>query len=184
MDAKNPTLKGLRCKMADVEVAGSQLSIMLTTLASQSPRISGRAIAIASDVSFIANVLSELDEIVQRTVSGRNGETKILSEKGINTISTHSDTCLRIFGTMSCEVDNQLKARYGCPSEPKMSKAAEDVFLEPRMDQLRLEVKEAKEALLLVLQVALLARSRIIFKALVHLLLRLLHLALSNFQRC
>ncbi|MCJ1247660.1 hypothetical protein MMC30_004875 [Trapelia coarctata] len=158
--------------MADVGISGSQLSITLTTLASQSPRISGRATAVANDASLIANVLSELDEVTRRTVTGCHGETKILNEKGFNTISTHCETCLRTFGTIHCEVDNQLKAKYSCPGKPGMQKAAEDIFLEPRMDQLRLEVKEAKEALMLVLQVALLARSRIVSKAFVYLLLR------------
>jgi len=119
---------------------------------------------------LVANVLSELDEIMRRTVRVCNGDIRVLNDKALKTISMHSETCLRVFGTIDCEVDNQLKAKYSYSGKPRIQKAAEDIFLEQRMDKLRLELKEAKEALMLVLQVALLARSRIVSKALVYLL--------------
>lgn len=178
MDTRRPDPRDVGRAIVKIGIAGSRLSIKLTTLASQNARISGRATAIANDTSLVANLLFELDNFIRKTVRGSCGEIGIVNGKGMSTISTHSETCKKIFETIDCEVDSQLNAKSS--GERRMHKAAEDSFTEQRMDRLRLELKEAKEALMLVLQVVMLARHRVLSETLVFPLLKTSTLAYPN----
>lgn len=156
-----------RHRILDVGYAGTELAVKLTTLASENSRTSGRATVIAKDVSLIANVLYELDEVMRRRIRGSSGNIKVLNDKGISTVLTYSETCKGAFEKINLEVDSQLDM-FSYPGDPKLDEAAEDILTGQSMDRLRLELKEAKEALMLVLQVAVLARPRILSKASVH----------------
>lgn len=166
MDASTPDTDP-RHKILDVGYAGTELAVKLTTLASENYRTSGPATVIAKDVSLIANVLYELDEVMRRRIRGSSGDIKVFNDKGTSTILTYSKTCKRAFKEINFEVDSQLDM-FSRPGEPKLDEAAEDILTGQSMDRLRLMLKEAKEALMLVLQVALLARPRILSKASVH----------------
>jgi hypothetical protein len=166
MDASTPDADP-RHRILDVGYAGTELAVKLTTLASENSRASGRATVIAKDVSLIANVLYELDEVMRRRIRGSSGNIKVLNDKGISTVLKYSETCKRAFEEINLEVDSQLDM-FSYPGDPELDEAAEDILTGQSMDRLRLELKEAKEALMLVLQVAVLARPRILSKASVH----------------
>ena len=160
MDIAGSDLSSLDDRMVDARRLGNRLSVKLTILASQNPSIAVRATAIANDTCFVANVISQLGELLPQKVYRCNGETGIINAKGASTISSYTDSCTRVFDTIDCEFDIPLNKSRGF-QVVDLPGAAEGSFMGARMDQLRLELKEAKEALMLVLQVSVLAYSRI-----------------------
>lgn len=151
-----------------IATAGVQISIKLVTLATQISTASGRISAIGYDISLTSGVLHQLGELMtQRTT---HDGISIFSQGGLETTRTSSAVCERIFREVEREAkraSEQLR-RYK-PGQGRMSgekiklsitERAKWPFLQPNIDNLRADLRDAKSTLMLMLQVASLALSK------------------------
>lgn len=147
--------------------AGLQVSIKLVTLASQIRTAPQRISAIADDISLTSGILHQLADLINHSVKNEDGkEDNIFSAGGLQTAQALADTCIRLFE----EIENDLKkasqqigsrgVSIGKRIALSRFERVKWPFLQPRMDELRSALGEAKSTLMLVLQVTTLAYSR------------------------
>ena len=151
-----------------IATAGAQVSIKLVTLASQISNASDRVSAIGNDISLTSNVLRQLGGLMPQKTT--DAGISILSEEAIETTKTAAAMCEKIFSEIEKEVkraSEQLR-RYkpglgkmrGQKIELSKTEKAKWPFLQPSIDGLRAELRDAKSTLILLLQVATLALNK------------------------
>ncbi|CAD6570638.1 MAG: hypothetical protein ASARMPREDX12_003782 [Alectoria sarmentosa] len=151
-----------------IATAGVQISIKLVTLATQISTASDRVSSIGNDISLTSGVLRQLGELMTQKTT--HDGISIFSQGGLETTRTSAAMCERIF----CEVEREAKRaseqlrRYK-PGQGRMSgekielstiERAKWPFLQPNIDSLRADLRDAKSTLMLMLQVASLALSK------------------------
>lgn len=153
-----------------IATAGVQVSIKLVTLATQISTASDRVSSIGNDVSLTSGVLHQLGELMTQKGTGDGDGVSILNQQGLETTRVSAAMCQRIFQDIEKEVKNaseQLR-RYK-PGKGRMTgekielspiEKAKWPFLQPRIDTLRADLRDAKSTLMLMLQVASLALSK------------------------
>lgn len=142
---------------------GCQIAIKLYTLASQISTASQRISSVSNDVSLTAGVLKELGEFITRETA-KGGES-IFSPSGLETTKNSAAICETIFNEIeqaAKEASVQLRTRDRIIGKIKLSKSekAKWPFLQPSIESLRIDLREAKGTLMLMLQVTNLAVSQ------------------------
>ena len=144
--------------------AGVQISIRLVTLSNQISTASERISSIGNDVSLTSGVLQQLGELMTQKAA-RDG-VSIFSQSGLETTMTSASMCERIFTEIEAKIKAASEQIRGSArlsgGKIKLSKSekARWPFLQPSIDFLRSDLREAKETLMLMLQVTTLAFSK------------------------
>ena len=147
--------------------AGCQLAIKLYTLASQISTASQRITSVSNDISLTAGVLKELGEFITRDTA--NGATTIFSQSGLETTKSSAAVCKTIFDEIEAaakEASDQVRAREKTRDrivgKIKLSRSEKVKwpFLQPSIESLRIDLREAKGTLILMLQLMSLAVSQ------------------------
>lgn len=135
--------------------AGVQISIKLVTLATQISTASERVSSIGNDISLTAGVLHQLGELMTQKTT--EDGVSIFSKGGLETTRTSAAMCERIFQEVGKEVKRASEQLRGCKrmeaGKIKLSKVekAKWPFLQPSVDILRTDLREAKGTLMLML---------------------------------
>ena len=147
-----------------IATAGVQVSIKLVTLATQISTASERITSIGNDVSLTSGVLRQLGELMTQKTT--DDGMSIFSEGGLETTRASATACERIFLEVEMEAgkaSEQIKAskilKGGKIKLSRMEKAKWP-FLQPSIEVLRTDLREAKGTLMLMLQVTSLALSK------------------------
>lgn len=147
-----------------IATAGIQVSIKLATLSSQISTASDRVSAIGNDISLTSGVLQELGELVKQDAG--NVKNHVFSQGGLETIRTSAVVCERVFVEIKKEIGKASKQMSHCVRLPggKVELSKTEMikwpFLQPHINSLRDDLKEAKGTLMLMLQLWLLALSK------------------------
>lgn len=150
-----------------IAAAGFQVSIKLVTLTNQISTASERVNSIRDDVSLTSGVLHQLGELMNPKSTGDGGDgISIFSQGGLETTRTSAAMCERIFQEVENEakkaseqIGGTRKLNGGKIKLSRMEKAKWP-FLQPRIDVLKTDLREAKGTLMLMLQVTSLALSK------------------------
>ena len=157
---------GAAASIISVATAGVQISIKLITLASQISTASERISSIGNDVSLTSGVLRQLGDLMTQKAADNDTGISIFSQGGLETTKSSASMCQRIFE----EIDKAMKkaseqlrskGRFS-GSKIKLSRMekAKWPFLQPSIESLRIDLREAKGTLMLILQVTTLAFSK------------------------
>lgn len=143
--------------------AGCQIAIKLSTLAAQISMASQRVTSISNDVSLTSGVLQELGELMTRETA--NSGTTIFSKSGLENTKHSAAICERIFKEIeqaTRDASEQLRTRDKIIGKIKLSKSekAKWPFLQPSIETMRIDLREAKGTLMLMLQLMNLAVSQ------------------------
>ncbi|KAL8858977.1 MAG: hypothetical protein Q9178_004458 [Gyalolechia marmorata] len=149
--------------LVGIGVAGSQIAIKLYTLATQISTASERITSISNDVSLTSGVLQELGEFMTRETA--NNDTSIFNRSGLETTKQSAAMCDNIFKQIeqaARDASQQLRTKNKFVGKIKLSRSekAKWPFLQPNIESLRVDLREAKGTLMLMLQVMNLALSR------------------------
>ena len=157
----------IAASLVGLGTAGCQIAIKLYTLASQISTASQRITAVSNDISLTSGVLKELGEFIAKD-TGHEG-TAIFSQNGLETTKSSAAVCENIFNEIegaAKEASEQLrtreKTRDRFVGKIRLSKSEKIKwpFLQPSIESLRIDLREAKGTLILMLQVINLAVSQ------------------------
>ena len=155
----------IAASLVGIGAAGCQIAIKLHTLATQITTASERISSISNDVSLTAGVLQQLGELMTRKAD--DDGTTIFSQSGLETTKSSAAMCQRIFKEIeqaAAEASKQIRANASrlVGGKVKLSKSekAKWPFLQPSIENLRIDLREAKGTLMLMLQVTSLALSK------------------------
>ncbi|CAF9941953.1 hypothetical protein IMSHALPRED_003113 [Imshaugia aleurites] len=158
----------IAASIVGIATAGVQVSIKLVTLATQVSTASDCISAIANDISLTSGALHQLGELMNRRTTD-NG-VGILNQDGLETTRVSAAMCERVFQEIEKEVKRasehlrRFKPSGGMMSGEKIElspiEKAKWPFLQPNIDILRADLRDAKSTLMLMLQVATLALSK------------------------
>ena len=147
-----------------IATAGAQISIKLITLAEQVRTASNRVNAVANDVALTSAVLQQLGDFMNPEP---DDGISVFNDSGLQTTANSARTCERIFEDLHREIRKaSLQVSHVSNNSPgekiKLSRLekAKWPFLQPSMDSLRTDLREAKGTLTLILQVASLAYAK------------------------
>ncbi|KAL8654959.1 MAG: hypothetical protein Q9226_003226 [Calogaya cf. arnoldii] len=153
----------IAASLVGLGTAGCQIAIKLYTLASQISTASQRISSVSNDVSLTAGILKELGEFMTRETA--NDSTSIFSQSGLETTKNSAAVCETIFSEIeqaAKEASEQLRTKTRIIGKIKLSKSEKLKwpFLQPSIESLRIDLREAKGTLMLMLQVTNLALSQ------------------------
>ncbi|KAL8647583.1 MAG: hypothetical protein Q9210_005475 [Variospora velana] len=153
----------IAASLVGIGAAGCQIAIKLYTLATQISTASDRVSSISNDVSLTSGVLQELGEFMTRETA--NNDTNIFSQSGLETTKRSAAMCENIFKQIEQAVKDasqQIRMRNKFVGKIKLSRSekAKWPFLQPTIESLRIDLREAKGTLMLMLQVMNLALSQ------------------------
>ena len=147
-----------------IATVGVQVSIKLITLATQISTASERITSIGNDVSLTSGILHQLGELMNQKITAHG--ISIFSQGGLETTRTSAAMCEKIFQEIEKEA-RKASAQIKGTKMPKGGKIelsrmgkAKWPFLQPNIDILRTDLREAKGTLMLMLQVTSLAPSK------------------------
>ncbi|KAI4257644.1 MAG: hypothetical protein L6R42_005525 [Xanthoria sp. 1 TBL-2021] len=145
----------IAASLVGIGTAGCQIAIKLYTLASQISTASQRISSVSNDISQTSGVLKELGEFIKRETA--TGGTSICSQSGLETTKNSATICESIFSEIeraAKDASEQLKTRDRIVGKIKLSKSekAKWPFLQPSIESLRIDLREAKGTLMLMLQ--------------------------------
>ena len=153
----------IAASLLGIGAAGCQIAIKLYTLANQICTASDRISSMSNDISLTSSVLQQLGELLkQQTAHDGSG---IFSQNALETTKTSAAVCENIFKTIEQAAKNaseQMRGRTKIIGKIKLSKSekAKWPFLQPSIEALRDDLKEAKGTLMLILQVNNMALSQ------------------------
>ena len=158
----------IAASIVGIATAGVQVSIKLVNLATQVKTASDRVSSIANDISLTSGVLHQLGELINQKTT--DGGISIFSQHGLETTRTSAAMCERIFQEIEKETKKasgqlrKFKPGRGIMSGEKIElsilEKAKWPFLQPNIDTLRVELRDAKSTLMLMLQVTSLALNK------------------------
>ncbi|KAF2104685.1 hypothetical protein NA57DRAFT_70893 [Rhizodiscina lignyota] len=154
----------LTASIVGVAGAGTKIALELITLAETVATAPRRIKRIADDVSLTCAVLDQLKDLMQEKVDDKGNKFTIFKKQGLKDAETAVNQCHEIFGDFEGELNKaskQLSVREASTGPVKLSpmERAKWPFLQPRMDILKTDLREAKDTLLLMLTVATLAHA-------------------------
>ncbi|KAL8917469.1 MAG: hypothetical protein Q9172_005836 [Xanthocarpia lactea] len=149
--------------LVGIGAVGSQIAIKLYTLATQISTASERISSISNDVSLTSGVLQELGEFMTRETA--NNDTSIFNRSGLEITKQSAAMCENIFKQIeqaARDASQQLRTKNKFVGKVKLSRSEKVKwpFLQPNIESLRIDLREAKGTLMLMLQVMNLALSR------------------------
>ncbi|KAL9598069.1 MAG: hypothetical protein Q9179_004046 [Wetmoreana sp. 5 TL-2023] len=154
----------IAASLVGIGAAGCQIAIKLYTLATQISTASERISSISNDVSLTSSVLQQLGELM--TQKAADDGTTIFSRSGLETTKTSAAMCEAIFKDIeqaAREASKQIRGRsslVGGKIKLSKSEKAKWPFLQPSIETLRNDLREAKGTLMLMLQVTSLGLSK------------------------
>ena len=159
-------MDGISSGAAVVGIAalGIQVSIKLSSLATQASIASERVTAIGNDVSLVSALLQQLGDLMQKDMP--RGENSIFNENGLQTTLHAANTCKTIFKDLQTTVSKaSSQLAENASNMPikitlRSSEKAKWPFLQPKIDLLKRDLQDAKNTLMLMLQVTTLAFAR------------------------
>lgn len=143
--------------IAGIATAGIQVSIKIVTLAGQVSTASDRISAIGNDVSLTSGILHQLGELTNQKAAHRH--VSIFNKEGLETTKNSAEVCRRIFEEVeretskASELIRRRKHQIGGKVKLSMVEKAKWPFLQPGLEILRTDLREAKNTLMLMLQV-------------------------------
>ncbi|KAL8946719.1 MAG: hypothetical protein Q9222_006924 [Ikaeria aurantiellina] len=146
----------IAASLVGIGAAGCQIAIKLYTLATQISTAPDRITSISNDVSLTAGVLQQLGELM--TQKATHDGTSIFSPGGLKTTKDSALMCERIFKDIeqaAKEASQQIRGRgTSIGGKLKLSKTERMKwpFLQPSIETLRIDLREAKGNLMLMLQ--------------------------------
>lgn len=149
--------------LVGIGAVGCQVAIKLYSLATQISTASDRISSISNDVSLTSSVLQQLGELMKQRAA--DDGTSIFSRSGLETTRTSATMCEDIFKAIeqaAKDASEQVRGRGRIVGKIKLSKSekAKWPFLQPSIEALRNDLREAKGTLMLMLQVTTLAFSK------------------------
>ena len=147
-----------------IATAGIQISIKLVTLSTQISTAPERVSAVASDISLTAGILQQLGDLMEKDTS--DSHDHILNQGALDTMQMSALVCERVFTEIKMELGKASLQLRSCKrlagGKIKLSKIEmmKWPFVQPSIDTLREDLKEAKGSLMLLLQLWLLAIAR------------------------
>lgn len=147
-----------------IATAGVQLSIKLITLATQVSTASERITSIGNDISLTSGVLQQLGELMNKKTAADS--ISIFSQAGLENTRTSATICESIFHEVEKEARKASEQIMGTKvlkgGKIKLSRMekAKWPFLQPSIEVLRTDLREAKGTLMLILLVTSLALSK------------------------
>lgn len=148
---------GVAASIIGIAEAGFQIATKLITLATQIKTASDRVSSIGNDISLTSGVLRQVGELMDQ-----NG-ISIFKEDGLELTRKSAATCDRIFLEVKNEAMKASKqireSEWLTGGKLKLSNAekAKWPFLQPSIEILRGDLREAKGTLMLMLQLGSLA---------------------------
>ena len=142
--------------------AGFQIATKLITLATQISTASDRVSSIGNDISLTSGVLRQLGELMNQNQKTTDG-ISIFKEDGLELKRKSAAACERIFLEVKNEAMKASKqireSKWLTVGKIKLSNAekAKWPFLQPSIEILRGDLREAKGTLMLMLQLGSLA---------------------------
>ena len=145
--------------------AGFQIAIKLITLATQISTASDRVSSIGNDISLTSGVLRQLGELMNQNQNQKTTDDgiSIFKEDGLELTRKSAAACERIFLEVKNEAMKASKqireSKWLSVGKMKLSNAekAKWPFLQPSIEILRGDLREAKGTLMLMLQLGSLA---------------------------
>lgn len=141
-----------------IATVGVQVSIKLIAFASQISTASDRSTSIGNDVSLTSGVLQQLEELMTQKATD-DDDTGIFSQASLVTTKSSAEACARIFQEIEKGMktaSEQLRGRKRHIGSKVILSWYEQLkwpFLQPGMDVLRFDLREAKGTLMFRLQV-------------------------------
>ncbi|KAL8707370.1 MAG: hypothetical protein Q9220_007594 [cf. Caloplaca sp. 1 TL-2023] len=154
----------IAASLVGIGAAGCQIAIKLYTLATQISTAPDRITSISNDVSLTSGVLQQLGELM--TQKATHEGTSIFSHGGLETTKASALMCERIFKEIeqaAKDASQQIRGRgpmMGGKLKLSKSERIKWPFLQPSIETLRIDLREAKGTLMLMLQVTSLAFSK------------------------
>ena len=143
--------------------AGFQIATKLITLATQMSTASDRVSSIGNDISLTSGVLRQLGELMNQNQNTTDDGISIFKEDGLELTRKSAAACERIFLEVKNEAMKASKqireSKWLTVGKIKLSNAekAKWPFLQPSIEILRGDLREAKGTLMLMLQLGNLA---------------------------
>ena len=140
-----------------IATAGIKVSIKVITLASQVSTAADRISSIGNDVSLTSAILHQLGDLMSQKTT--DSGLALFSKAGLESTKSSAEKCQKIFEEIergTAKANNVIKGRKGPIEEMvKLTRAEkrEWPFLQPSVEILRTELREAKGTLMLMLQV-------------------------------
>ena len=152
----------MAASLLGVGTAGCQIAIKLYTLATQVSTASQRISSISNDISLTSIVLQELGEFMTREAA--EDGISIISQSGLEHTKNSVVVCENIFKEIeqaAKDASKQLRTRENFIGKVKLSRSEKTKwpFLQPSIETLRIDLREAKGTLMLLLQIMNLALS-------------------------
>ena len=147
-----------------IATAGVQVSIKLVTISAQISTASERVSAIGNDVSLTASILQQLGDLMKQDANNSHG--RVFNQGGLDSIQRSAFICQKVFIEIEKEIGKASVQLRNCErlagGKVKLSKIemARWPFVQPSINALRDDLKEAKGTLMLMLQLWLLAIAR------------------------
>lgn len=142
-----------------IATAGIQISINIVTLAGQISTASDRVSSIGNDVSLTSGILHQLGDLM--SLKNHANTCNVFSKGGLETTKSSAKICQKVFEELEKETAkaSQLlrtrKQRLGEKVKLSMLEKAKWPFLQPNLEALMIELREAKGTLMLMLRVIL-----------------------------
>ena len=155
---------GVAASILAIATAGAQISIKFISFSTQVTTAADRLRSIGSAVSLTAMVLQQIRELM--ISSDGNVATNIFNNNSLQTTQASAEACQRIFRGLKdilMKSSKQLQQQKNTmPGKVKLSKleALKWPFFQPRIDTLCADLRDARETLMLILQVTTLAYSK------------------------
>ena len=150
--------------IAGIVALGTQLSLKLVTLATRVSNASNQIEVIGNEVAVVASILAQIAELTSKDEA--SAQSNVLSSAARDTVRQSADACLRTFGELkqaATQASRQLRSQKRNASgkiELGWGEKAKWPFLQPRIVELRSNLGEAKQSLMLMLQLSMLAISK------------------------
>ena len=155
---------GIAASILAIATAGVQTSIKLTSFSNQVTTAADRIRSIGSAVSLTSNVLQQIGELM--TSSDGNAATSIFNNNSLRTTQASAEACERIFQALKdvlMKSSKQLLQQKDTISGKVILSKLEALkwpFFQPGIDTLCMDLRDARETLMLILQVTTLAYSK------------------------
>ena len=154
---------GIAASILAIATAGVQTSIKLISFSNQVTTAADRIRSIGSAVSLTSNVLQQIGELM--ISSDENAATSIFNNNSLHTTQASAEACERIFEALKdvlMKSSKQLQQKDTIPGKVILSKleALKWPFFQPGIETLCIDLRDARETLMLILQVTTLAYSK------------------------